>query len=146
MSMGVRGRGEHRGERRGGRGGGGWARGPPHPRDYRDEDYRDGTPQRRSEDLTGVPSELPTANSTSSQPNKAPPQISKPLKGVPAVVPDFVIPNNKESPSLPTGPKFPETPNLMQKFSEMTGGADTSVDNIISKGKELIFMKFGLGK
>lgn len=32
-------------------------------------------------------------------------------------------------------------PNLMQKFSEMTApGGD-----ILSKGKELIFMKFGLG-
>jgi RIMS-binding protein 2 len=71
---------------------------------------------------------------------------AKPLKGVPAVVPDFVIPNNKESPTgAAPGPKFPEPPNLMQKLSEMTGGADTSVDNIISKGKELIFMKFGLG-
>ncbi|KAK7866268.1 hypothetical protein R5R35_007103 [Gryllus longicercus] len=77
-------------------------------------------------------------------------QPSKPLKGIPSVVPDFVIPNNKESPTAP-GPtqstsKFPDAPNLMQKFSEITGGADTSVDNIISKGKELIFMKFGLGK
>lgn len=36
-------------------------------------------------------------------------------------------------------------PNLMQKLTEMTGG-DTSVDHILSKGKELIFMKFGLGK
>ncbi|XP_024084394.1 peripheral-type benzodiazepine receptor-associated protein 1 isoform X4 [Cimex lectularius] len=36
-------------------------------------------------------------------------------------------------------------PNLMQKLSEMTAG-DNSVDHILSKGKELIFMKFGLGK
>ncbi|XP_075220462.1 RIMS binding protein [Lycorma delicatula] len=41
--------------------------------------------------------------------------------------------------------------NLMQKLSEMTGvtgvtGGDNSVDHILSKGKELIFMKFGLGK
>ncbi|BES90149.1 Variant SH3 domain [Nesidiocoris tenuis] len=36
-------------------------------------------------------------------------------------------------------------PNLMQKLTEMTAG-DNSVDHILSKGKELIFMKFGLGK
>lgn len=39
--------------------------------------------------------------------------------------------------------------NLMQKLSEMTSGVaggDNSVDHILSKGKELIFMKFGLGK
>ncbi|XP_039298084.1 RIMS-binding protein 2 [Nilaparvata lugens] len=39
--------------------------------------------------------------------------------------------------------------NLMQKLSEMTTGVtggDNSVDHILSKGKELIFMKFGLGK
>lgn len=39
----------------------------------------------------------------------------------------------------------PQAPNLMQKLTEMTGG-DNSVDHILSKGKELIFMKFGLGK
>ncbi|XP_054290498.1 peripheral-type benzodiazepine receptor-associated protein 1-like isoform X8 [Macrosteles quadrilineatus] len=43
----------------------------------------------------------------------------------------------------------PGMPNLMQKLTEMTGnvtGGDNSVDHILSKGKELIFMKFGLGK
>lgn len=46
-----------------------------------------------------------------------------------------------------TGSKFPESPNIMQKLSEMTGNAEHNpVDNILSKGKELIFMKFGLGK
>lgn len=82
------------------------------------------------------------------------PLSQNPMKGTPKVVPDFVIPNNKESPTTtqPSSkfPGIPETPNLMQKLSEMTsnvtGGGDNSVDHILSKGKELIFMKFGLGK
>ena len=134
--MGVgppRGRG---GDRRGGRGHPG---GPGY--DPRNPDYR-GEPPRRMEG----PMEEPPPQQTA----KPPAAPAKPMKGVPAVVPDFVIPNNKESPTgAAPGPKFPEAPNLMQKLSEMTGGmtggADTSVDNIISKGKELIFMKFGLG-
>lgn len=141
--------GEGRGDRRGGRGppgGMGYApRGDTHgmdPRgDPRNPDYRGEPPRRMEGPLRG-----PMEESLPQQPVKPPANPAKPLKGVPAVVPDFVIPNNKESPTgAAPGPKFPEAPNLMQKLSEMTGGADTSVDNIISKGKELIFMKFGLG-
>lgn len=87
-------------------------------------------------------------------------QQMKPLKGVPAVVPDFVIPANKESPTTAapaatasSGPSFPSAPNFMQKISEMTGAGsgsggatgESSMDNLLSKGKELIFKKFGLG-
>ncbi|KAG8236811.1 hypothetical protein J437_LFUL014077 [Ladona fulva] len=89
-----------------------------------------------------------------------PVQQSKPLKGIPAVVPDFVIPANKESPTTAaatatssSGPSFPSAPNFMQKFSEITGAGsgsggatgESSMDNLLSKGKELIFKKFGLG-
>lgn len=49
------------------------------------------------------------------------------------------------APQAPPPPTEPQMPNLMQKLNEMTGG-DNSVDHILSKGKELIFMKFGLGK
>ena len=38
---------------------------------------------------------------------------------------------------------FSETPNFMQKFTEFTNSANTG-DSILSKGKELIFKKFGL--
>jgi len=44
---------------------------------------------------------------------------------------------------------FSETPNLMQKFSELThsaigGGGEASGDSLLSKGKDLIFKRFGL--
>lgn len=52
-----------------------------------------------------------------------------------------------QQPSLlmQAAPADPQPPNLMQKLTEMTSG-DNSMDHILSKGKELIFMKFGLGK
>lgn len=58
-------------------------------------------------------------------------------KGVPTVIPTGI------SPQQPTQQPTSSAagPNLMQKFTEMTApGGD-----ILSKGKELIFMKFGLG-
>lgn len=64
---------------------------------------------------------------------KAPPNPTLPAADKPAAVP--------QAPP----PAEPQMPNLMQKLNEMTGG-DNSVDHILSKGKELIFMKFGLGK
>lgn len=75
-------------------------------------------------------------------------QQQQPMKGVPKVVPDFVIPNNKESPTANTTSTFPPAPNLMQKLGDLTAGltgGDNPADNLLSKGKELIFMKFGLG-
>ncbi|CAG7722268.1 unnamed protein product [Allacma fusca] len=40
---------------------------------------------------------------------------------------------------------FSETPNFMQKFTEFTNSArENTGDSILSKGKELIFKKFGL--
>lgn len=68
-------------------------------------------------------------------------------RGTPNVIPELSA--NKPTtapPSTGTGLKFPESPNIMQKLSEITGSAENPVDNILSKGKELIFMKFGLGK
>ncbi|XP_057657732.1 RIMS-binding protein 2 isoform X3 [Diorhabda carinulata] len=61
-------------------------------------------------------------------------------KGVPQVVPNVIgggqMPNNQQ-----TQMNSPGAPNLMQKLNEITApGGD-----ILSKGKELIFMKFGLG-
>jgi hypothetical protein len=79
-------------------------------------------------------------------PTSVAPPPAAPKKGLPSVVPDFVIPT-KESPTQPASaaPKFPEAPNFMQKFTEITGGAAAEGENLISKGKELIFKKFGLG-
>ncbi|XP_046980701.1 DNA translocase FtsK-like [Schistocerca americana] len=159
--------------RRGGRGGGDWGpRGPPEEGHHQSpqrpqrgqEDHHRQQPQHQQQQhqqalqpLSQQPPQQqpqgpaqgqgvsgPQQQDGGQQAQQQPPQASsRPLKGVPSVVPDFVIPNNKESPTAPvSGSKFPEAPNLMQKFSEMTGGAD----DIISKGKELIFMKFGLGK
>lgn len=68
-------------------------------------------------------------------------------RGTPHVIPELSA--NKPPPTAPTsgpGLKFPESPNIMQKLSEITSSAENPVDNILSKGKELIFMKFGLGK
>ena len=46
-----------------------------------------------------------------------PPQQQKPLKGIPAVVPDFVIPNNKESPTQPqTSSTF--LPQVLQNLND----------------------------
>ncbi|XP_074041769.1 RIMS binding protein isoform X4 [Leptinotarsa decemlineata] len=62
-------------------------------------------------------------------------------KGVPQVIPNVMVgsgqmPNNQQQQMNNAG-----APNLMQKLNEMTApGGD-----ILSKGKELIFMKFGLG-
>ncbi|XP_013144153.1 PREDICTED: RIMS-binding protein 2 isoform X2 [Papilio polytes] len=63
-----------------------------------------------------------------------PPQPSPARRAGPAVVP-------APQPQPPTTQPPTSQPNLMQKFTEMTApGGD-----ILSKGKELIFMKFGLG-
>ncbi|KAG8242473.1 benzodiazepine receptor binding [Homalodisca vitripennis] len=86
------------------------------------------------------PATTTTADSRASQPPvtskyKAPPNPILP----PAGADKTPVP----PPQAPT--TEPQMPNLMQKLTEMTGG-DNSVDHILSKGKELIFMKFGLGK
>lgn len=65
----------------------------------------------------------------------APAPASPARRAGPAVVP---APTSQPVPAQTTPAS---QPNLMQKFSEMTApGGD-----ILSKGKELIFMKFGLG-
>lgn len=59
-------------------------------------------------------------------------------KGIPAVIPTGISPQQQQQPST-SQPN--QGPNLMQKLTDMTApGGD-----ILSKGKELIFMKFGLG-
>ncbi len=69
-------------------------------------------------------------------------------RGAPHVLPE--LSTTAKPTSAPSnsgiGLKFPESPNIMQKLSEITGTTENPVDNILSKGKELIFMKFGLGK
>lgn len=61
-------------------------------------------------------------------------------KGIPTVIPTGISPQQPQQPS--TSAAGPGTgPNLMQKLTDITApGGD-----ILSKGKELIFMKFGLG-
>ncbi|XP_019700001.1 uncharacterized protein LOC105189771 isoform X3 [Harpegnathos saltator] len=76
---------------------------------------------------------------------------SKPMRGIPAVIPTA---HSKTQPNPTQGqqqqqqqqqPQQQSTgPNLMQKFTEMAGAS--AGGDILSKGKELIFMKFGLGK
>ncbi|XP_028040007.1 RIMS-binding protein 2 isoform X4 [Bombyx mandarina] len=89
------------------------------------------------------PSGPPTSNNSASTPLNAtgptstttggPTAQTTTRRGGPAVVPSA-------QPLTPAQPPSSQ-PNLMQKFSEMTApGGD-----ILSKGKELIFMKFGLG-
>lgn len=63
-------------------------------------------------------------------------------KGVPQVIPTVGQPLNMQQ-QQQQNPQNPNAtgPNLMQKLNEITApGGD-----ILSKGKELIFMKFGLG-
>lgn len=134
----MRGGQQLRPDRRGGKGGGSHAEwGPRDEVTRRTQDEQQLHPQSAAK-----PQQQQMLTQQQQQQHQPQQQLpNKPVKGIPSVVPDFVIPN-KESPTATTASKFPEAPNLMQKFSEMTGGAD----DIISKGKELIFMKFGLGK
>ncbi|XP_059484773.1 uncharacterized protein LOC132202027 isoform X15 [Neocloeon triangulifer] len=143
-------------DHRQGRGPGPGARGPPPPprgpadrrraegpRRGQDPRMRGGVSPRRGgnmRDMEPMATTPPQATPTTTAPPTAAPK-----KGLPSVVPDFVIPT-KESPTTATAaPKFPEAPNFMQKFTEITGGAAAEGENLISKGKELIFKKFGLG-
>ncbi|KAB0791386.1 hypothetical protein PPYR_03186 [Photinus pyralis] len=60
-------------------------------------------------------------------------------KGVPQVIPTIGAPLQQQQPQQQQQQQ--QGPNLMQKLNEITApGGD-----ILSKGKELIFMKFGLG-
>ncbi|CAK1590152.1 unnamed protein product [Parnassius mnemosyne] len=86
---------------------------------------------RTSAGNTGSPTVQSPGTPAAAQPAPAP-QPSPARRPGPAVVP---------APQPPTTQPPTSQPNLMQKFSEMTApGGD-----ILSKGKELIFMKFGLG-
>lgn len=71
--------------------------------------------------------------------------VSSKYKAPPNPNPPAEKPPMAPLPQPQAPPTEPQVPNLMQKLTEMTGG-DNSVDHILSKGKELIFMKFGLGK
>ncbi|TGZ37992.1 RIMS-binding protein 2 [Temnothorax longispinosus] len=70
----------------------------------------------------------------------------QPMRGIPAVLPTA---QSKTQPN-PTQQQQQQQqqqstgPNLMQKFTEMAGAS--AGGDILSKGKELIFLKFGLGK
>jgi len=106
---------------------------------------RGGVSPRRGGNLRDLDPAAPVTTPPQATPTTVAPPPAAPKKGLPSVVPDFVIPT-KESPTAATAaPKFPEAPNFMQKFTEITGGAAAEGENLISKGKELIFKKFGLG-
>lgn len=62
-------------------------------------------------------------------------------KGVPQVLPNVMVSGGPMSNNPQQQGNNATAPNLMQKLNEITApGGD-----ILSKGKELIFMKFGLG-
>lgn len=87
------------------------------------------TPTAQSPGSAGALTAMPPIGTTTAV------STSPARRGGPAVVPAPT--------AQPISQAQPPTsqPNLMQKFSEMTApGGD-----ILSKGKELIFMKFGLG-
>ncbi|EFN68490.1 Peripheral-type benzodiazepine receptor-associated protein 1 [Camponotus floridanus] len=72
---------------------------------------------------------------------------SKPMRGIPAVLPTAqskTQPNTQQNQQQQQPQQQSTGPNLMQKFTEMAGAS--AGGDILSKGKELIFMKFGLGK
>lgn len=78
-----------------------------------------------------------------------PQSTSKPMRGIPAVLPTAqTLPKTQPMPTQQQQqqPQQQQStgPNLMQKFTEMAGAS--AGGDILSKGKELIFMKFGLGK
>ncbi|XP_034952674.1 uncharacterized protein [Chelonus insularis] len=74
------------------------------------------------------------------------PQANKPMRGIPAVIPTAQSkPTDQPAQQQQQQQQQQSTgPNLMQKFTEMAGAS--AGGDILSKGKELIFMKFGLGK
>ncbi|XP_046474092.1 uncharacterized protein Rbp isoform X3 [Neodiprion pinetum] len=67
---------------------------------------------------------------------------SKPMRGIPTVIPTAQSKTQADGQAQQPAPAA--GPNLMQKFTEMAGAS--AGGDILSKGKELIFMKFGLGK
>ncbi|XP_017879224.1 uncharacterized protein LOC108624439 isoform X3 [Ceratina calcarata] len=75
---------------------------------------------------------------------------SKPMRGIPTVLPTPQAktqpPQGQQQSQQQQQQQQPQStgPNLMQKFTEMAGAS--AGGDILSKGKELIFMKFGLGK
>ncbi|XP_043482182.1 uncharacterized protein LOC122511167 isoform X3 [Leptopilina heterotoma] len=73
---------------------------------------------------------------------------NKPIRGIPAVIPTAQstqqLPQQQQSQQQQQQQQQAAGPNLMQKFTEMAGAS--AGGDILSKGKELIFMKFGLGK
>lgn len=90
--------------------------------------------------LTGSNQTQPANQQTYGQANQQTQRIQH--KGVPQVIPNV---GGGMTPGVAQpqqgGPGIPGGPNLMQKLNEITApGGD-----ILSKGKELIFMKFGLG-
>lgn len=82
------------------------------------------------------------------QPGMQGPQgTSKPMRGIPTVLPTAQSkPNPVQGQQQQQQQQQQQStgPNLMQKFTEMAGAS--AGGDILSKGKELIFMKFGLGK
>ncbi|XP_063980047.1 uncharacterized protein Rbp isoform X2 [Diachasmimorpha longicaudata] len=72
------------------------------------------------------------------------PQANKPIRGIPAVIPTAQKPQDQNQQQQQQQQQSTAGPNLMQKFTEMAGAS--AGGDILSKGKELIFMKFGLGK
>ncbi|XP_066583287.1 peripheral-type benzodiazepine receptor-associated protein 1 isoform X2 [Prorops nasuta] len=68
------------------------------------------------------------------------PSSSKPMRGIPAVIPTAQV---KQDATQQQQPQQSTGLNLMGKFTEMAGAS--AGGDILSKGKELIFMKFGLG-
>ncbi|XP_024939852.1 uncharacterized protein LOC107266706 isoform X3 [Cephus cinctus] len=75
---------------------------------------------------------------------QGPQGTSKPMRGIPAVIPTAQAQSQQDSQAQQQQPQQNTGPNLMQKFTEMAGAS--AGGDILSKGKELIFMKFGLGK
>ncbi|XP_011345210.1 uncharacterized protein LOC105283834 isoform X2 [Ooceraea biroi] len=73
-----------------------------------------------------------------------PQSTSKPMRGIPTVLPTAQSKPNTAQGQQQQPQQQSTGPNLMQKFTEMAGAS--AGGDILSKGKELIFMKFGLGK
>ncbi|CAH0402680.1 unnamed protein product [Chilo suppressalis] len=95
-----------------------------------------GSPTVQSPGTAAVGTPLGSSAATATVAGTAAVSVSPARRSGPAVVPAPAA-----QPLQPAQQPPANQPNLMQKFSEMTApGGD-----ILSKGKELIFMKFGLG-
>lgn len=128
-----------------------YQRGQQNPQQQNQPGYQQNMGYQQQQGPPGYQQNFPQQQQQQSQygqQNQGPPmqgpQTSKPIRGIPAVIPTAQKPPDQSQQQQQQQQQQSTGPNLMQKFTEMAGAS--AGGDILSKGKELIFMKFGLGK